>query len=99
MTKLEEISHILFNQISGMGYVKVAHHTWIKFLKSRRNSSMMKNKVTYDVHVYMNVQKANEKSFFGKNMTFKNLFQELLTKVSGGFELRTTVHKTNALDH
>ena len=26
----------------------VAHHTWIKFLKSRRNSLMMKNKVTYD---------------------------------------------------
>ena len=23
----------------------------------------------------MNVQKANEKSFFGKNMSFKNLFQ------------------------
>ena len=23
----------------------------------------------------MNVQKANEKSFFGKNMTFKKLFQ------------------------
>ena len=35
----------------------------------------------------MNVQKANEKSFFGKNMTFKNVFQQL-TKVSGGFELR-----------
>ena len=47
----------------------------------------------------MTVQKANEKYFFGKNMTFNNLFQELLTKVSGGFELRTTVHKTNALDH
>ena len=31
----------------------------------------------------MNIQKANEKSLFGKNMTFKNL-----TKVSGGFELR-----------
>ena len=29
-------------------YFKVAHHTWIKFLKSRRNSLMMKNKVTYD---------------------------------------------------
>ena len=36
----------------------------------------------------MNVQKANEKLFFGKNMTFKNLFQSILTKVSGGFELR-----------
>ena len=35
----------------------------------------------------MNVQKANEKSFYGKNMTFKNLFQLLLTKVSSGFEL------------
>ena len=35
-----------------------------------------------------NVQKANETLFFGKNMTFKNLFQYLLTKVSGGFELR-----------
>ena len=28
------------------------------------------------------------KKHFGKNMTFKNLFQQLLTKVSGGFELR-----------
>ena len=37
----------------------------------------------------MNVQKANEKSIFGKNMTFKNVFQYVLTKVSGGFELRT----------
>ena len=36
----------------------------------------------------MNVQKANENSFFGKNMTFKNLFQFLFTKVSGGFDLR-----------
>ena len=36
----------------------------------------------------MNVQKANEKSFFGKNMILKNLFQWLLTKVSSGFELR-----------
>ena len=35
----------------------------------------------------MNVQKANEKSFFGKNMTFKNLFQYFLTKVFGGFDL------------
>ena len=35
----------------------------------------------------MNVQKANENSFFLK-MTFKNLFQSLLTKVSGGFDLR-----------
>ena len=35
----------------------------------------------------LNVQKANEKSFFGKNMTFKNLFQYILTKVSDGFEL------------
>ena len=36
----------------------------------------------------MNVQKANEKSFLGKNMTFTNLFQLFLTKVSGGFQLR-----------
>ena len=28
--------------------IKVAHHTWIKFLKSRRDSLMMKNEVTYD---------------------------------------------------
>ena len=27
--------------------IKVAHHTWIKFLKSRRNSLITKNKVTY----------------------------------------------------
>ena len=36
----------------------------------------------------MNVQKANEKLIFGKNMAFKNLFQSLLTKVTGGFKLR-----------
>ena len=47
----------------------------------------------------MNVQKPNEKSFFGKNMTYKNLFQYLLTKVSGGFELMMCIHKTNVLDH
>ena len=49
------------------GNIKVAHHTWIKFLKSRRNSLMMKNEVTD-----MNVQKSNEKSYFSKNMTSKN---------------------------
>ena len=32
----------------------------------------------------INVEKANEKSFFDKNMIFKNLFQLLLTKVSSG---------------
>ena len=41
--------------------LKVAHHTWIKFLKSRRNSLMMKNDLTD-----MNVQKANEKTFLVK---------------------------------
>ena len=30
------------------GTLKVAHHIWIKFLNSRRNSLMMKNEVTYD---------------------------------------------------
>ena len=34
----------------------------------------------------MNVQKANEKSFFGKNMTSKTYFSN--SKVSGGFDLR-----------
>ena len=29
-------------------FIKVAHHTWIKFLQSRPNTLMMKNKVTYD---------------------------------------------------
>ena len=33
---------------------------------------MMKNKVTYERY---ECTKANEKSFLGKNMTFKNLFQ------------------------
>ena len=33
----------------------------------------------------MDIQKA--KSFFGKNMTFKKLFQYLLTKAYGRFEL------------
>ena len=40
------------------------------------------------IQKHVHVQKANEKLFFDKNMTFKNLFQSLLTKVSGGFELR-----------
>ena len=35
----------------------------------------------------MDKQKANKKLFFGKNMTFRKLFQKLLRKVSGGFEL------------
>ena len=30
----------------------------------------------------MIVEKANEKSYFGKNMTFKKLVQQLLTKAS-----------------
>ena len=34
--------------LESQGSIKVAHHTWIKFLKSRRNSLMMKNEVTYD---------------------------------------------------
>ena len=37
---------------------KVTHHTWIKFIKSRRNGLIMKNKHMTD----MNVQKANQKS-------------------------------------
>ena len=28
--------------------IKVAHHSWIKFLKSRQNSLMMKIEETYD---------------------------------------------------
>ena len=36
---------------------------------------MMKNDMTD-----MNVQKANEKSFFGKNMTFKNLISVTFIK-------------------
>ena len=49
--------------------VKVAHHTWIKFLKSRRNSLMMKNEVTY-------YRKQMKNHFLvKKNMTFKKLFQ------------------------
>ena len=35
-----------------MKCIKVAHHIWIKFLKSRRNSLMMKNEVTYDRYGY-----------------------------------------------
>ena len=54
--------------------VKVAHHTWIKILKLRRNSLMMNNKVTYDRYEFT---KSKWKSFFGihVNITFKNLFQ------------------------
>ena len=35
-------------RINLLAIFKVAHHTWIKFLQSRRNSLKMKNKVTYD---------------------------------------------------
>ena len=48
----------------------------------------------------INIQKANENSLFGKNMTFKNLFlsnfkQKSLADLNSG----SAVHKTNALDH
>ena len=33
----------------------------------------------------MNVQKANANSFFGKNLTFKNLFKVVLHSVLNGF--------------
>ena len=66
--KFNKISIILLFNLIAMLYpkaggkkLKVAHHTWIKFLKSRRNSLMMKNEVTY---IDMDIQKANEKSFF-----------------------------------
>ena len=50
---------------------KVTHYTWIKFIKSRRNGLITKNK-----HMrYRNGKKANEKSIIRKNSTFKNLFQ------------------------
>ena len=48
----------------------------------------------------INIQKANENSLFGKNMTFKNLFlsnfkQKPLADLNSG----SAVQKTNALDH
>ena len=45
----------------------------------------------------MNVQKANEKSFFGKNITSKTYFsyQKSPADLTSGY----AVHKTHALDH
>ena len=40
--------------------IKVAHHTWIKFLKSRQNSLMMKTKVTYDRYECKKKQMKNQ---------------------------------------
>ena len=47
----------------------------------------------------MNVQKANEKSFFGKNMTFKIYFSNFKQKPPADLNSGPAVHKTNALDH
>ena len=50
----------------------------------------------------MNVQKANENSFFGKNMTFKIIFSNFLQnfeKSPADLNSGCAVHKTNALDH
>ena len=80
-----QLSTILIKTLRiGNDRLKVAHHTWIKFLESRRNSLIMKNEVTYDIY---ECTKRKWKIIFGKNMTFKNLFQLLSTKASGGFEL------------
>ena len=65
----------IYRQRCILVHLKVAHHIWIKFLNSRRNSLMMKNEVKYTCMTDMDKQKANEKLFFGKNMTFKKLFQ------------------------
>ena len=47
----------------------------------------------------MSVQKANEKSFFGKNMTsktyFSNFYQTFPADLTAGY----AVHEIHALDH
>ena len=55
MACLTEIGSVILGKMkilkvhtSQTDLIKVAHHTWIKFLKSRRSSLMMKNDVTYD---------------------------------------------------
>ena len=47
----------------------------------------------------MNVQKANENSFFGKNMTFKIYFSNFLQKSPSDLNYGCAVNKTKALDH
>ena len=47
----------------------------------------------------MNVQKANEKSFFGKNMTLKTYFSNFYEKSPADLNSGSAVHKTNTLDH
>ena len=49
----------------------------------------------------MNVQKANENSFFGKNITVlsKTYFSIFLQKSPADLNSGYAVHKSNALDH
>ena len=47
----------------------------------------------------MNVQKANEKSFFGKNLTFKTYFNNFLQQFWADLNSGCAFHNTNALDH
>ena len=57
---------------------------------------MMKNEVTYDRYECI---KANEKSFFGKNMTSKTYFSNFYQKFPADLNSGCAVHKTHALDH
>ena len=61
---------------SGYFYLKLAYHTCIKFLKSRRNSLMMKNKVTYDR--YECTKNKWKIIFLGQKYDFCSVFVSLL---------------------
>ena len=75
---------------------KVAHHTWIKFLKSRRNCWIRKNEVTYDRY---ECTKSKWKFIFGKILLSKTYFSNFLQKSQADLNSGCVVHKTNALDH
>ena len=47
----------------------------------------------------MNVQKANEKSFFAKNITSKTYFSNFYQESPADLTSGCSVHKTRALDH
>ena len=73
---------------------KVAHHTWIKFLKSKQNILIMKNEVTYDRYEC-------PKSKWHINYWWRYVIRKLWQKFLADLNSESAAHKTNALilDH
>ena len=67
-------------------WTHVARYIWIKFLRSKRNSLIIKDEVTYNKY---ECSKSIQYILFYENMNFLKSFQYRLPKDSSGFELRS----------